>query len=74
MNQFRYLFGFFFITIGSLLLVHNFYPLFALESVWRLWPSILLLLGISSLVKHVTVKKITHGRNWRDCCLHYIFG
>lgn len=57
MNQFRYLFGFFFITIGSLLLVHNFHPLFALESVWRLWPSILLLLGISSLVKHVTVKK-----------------
>ncbi|MFM6956380.1 MAG: LiaI-LiaF-like domain-containing protein [Ignavibacteria bacterium] len=58
MNQFRFLFGFFFITIGSLLLAHNFYPFFVFESVWRLWPLILLLLGISSLVKQVTVKKI----------------
>ena len=58
MNQFKYLFGFFFITIGSLLLAHNFYPLFVVEDVWRLWPLILLLLGVSSLVKHVTVKKI----------------
>jgi len=58
MNQFKFLFGFFFITIGSLLLAQNFYPFFAFESVWRLWPSILLLLGISSLVKQVTLKKI----------------
>ena len=58
MNQFKYLFGFFFITIGSLLLAHKFYPLFVVEDVWRLWPLILLLLGVSSLVKHVTVKKI----------------
>jgi|GEM_PF-607205 len=58
MNQFRFLFGFFFITIGSLLLAHNFYPFFVFESVWRLWPLILLLLGVSSLVKQVTVKKI----------------
>lgn len=58
MNQFKYLFGFFFITIGSLLLAHNFFPLFVVESVWRLWPLILLLLGISSLVKQATIKKI----------------
>ena len=58
MNQFKYLFGFFFITIGSLLLAHNFYPLFVVESVWRLWPLILLLLGVSSLVKQATIKKI----------------
>ena len=58
MNQFRFLFGFFFISIGALLLAHNFFPFFALESVWRLWPLILLLLGISSLVKQVTIKKI----------------
>lgn len=57
MNQFRFLFGFFFISIGSLLLAHNFYPFFEFESVWRLWPMILLLLGVSSLIKHATVKK-----------------
>lgn len=42
MNQFSFLFGFFFISIGSLLLAHNFYPFFEFESVWRLWPMILL--------------------------------
>lgn len=58
MNQFSFLFGFFFISIGSLLLAHNFYPFFEFESVWRLWPMILLLLGVSSLIKLETVKKI----------------
>jgi len=57
MNQFRFLFGFFFISIGSLLLAHNFYPFFEFESVWRLWPLILLLLGVSSLIKYATAKK-----------------
>ena len=57
MNQFRFLFGFFFISIGALLLAHNFYPFFEFESVWRLWPLILLLLGVSTLIKLETVKR-----------------
>ncbi len=57
MNQFKYLFGFFFIAIGALLLANNFFPFFALDDIWRLWPLILLLLGVSSLIKQATVKK-----------------
>ena len=57
MMQFRFLLGFFFFAIGTLLLVDNFFPFFGFSSIWRLWPLILLLLGISSLVKHDIVKK-----------------
>lgn len=57
MMHFKYLFGFFFIAIGTLLLADNFFPFFGFPSIWRLWPLILLLLGIASLVKKDVVNQ-----------------
>ena len=58
MNQSKYLFGFFFLTLGCLLLADNFSPFFEFDEFWRLWPLILLLLGVSSLITKDSIKRI----------------
>jgi hypothetical protein len=58
MSQLRFFFGFFFVTIGCLSLINNFSPFFELDELWRLWPMILLLLGVSSLIKVESIKRV----------------
>jgi hypothetical protein len=58
MSQLRFFFGFFFVTLGCLSLINNFSPFFELDELWRLWPMILLLLGVSSLIKIESIKRV----------------
>lgn len=58
MSSSKLLFGFFFLTAGLLIFANNFIPIHGLQEVWRLWPLILIFLGISSLISQNTIKQI----------------
>lgn len=54
--------GVFFLAIGGLLLLANFTDLnFTWESAWKFWPMVLVLIGVSILVKNQIGKNITAG-------------
>lgn len=54
----KFLFGFFFITVGTLIFIDNFNHIYGAEELWRLWPLILILLGVSSLITLAYLKNI----------------
>ena len=54
--------GVFFISIGGLVLLGNLTPLsFTWNSAWKFWPSVLVLIGVSILVKNQVGKSIVAG-------------
>jgi len=54
--------GVFFLTIGGLLLLGNFTELnFTWDSAWKYWPMVLVLIGVSILVKNQVGKNIIGG-------------
>ncbi|HEX7358177.1 MAG TPA: DUF5668 domain-containing protein [Ignavibacteriaceae bacterium] len=54
--------GVFFITIGSLVLIGNLTDLnFTWNSAWKFWPTVLVLIGVSILVKNKVGKGIVAG-------------
>jgi len=54
--------GIFFISIGFLILINNISSFHVYyDEVWRLWPAVLILLGISMLIKQEIIKSILVG-------------
>jgi hypothetical protein len=54
----KFLFGFFFISLGLLTFIDNFNHIHGTEELWRLWPVILILLGVASLINYDKLKNI----------------
>jgi hypothetical protein len=54
--------GIFFISIGIFILINNLSSFhFYFENTWRPWPVVLILLGISMLIKHAVIRSILVG-------------
>ncbi|HEY7751105.1 MAG TPA: DUF5668 domain-containing protein [Ignavibacteriaceae bacterium] len=54
--------GTLFITIGLLVLLNNFYPIFMdWDTLWKLWPLVIILLGLSIIIKHKYGKGVIAG-------------
>ncbi len=50
--------GLFWVLIGALLLVHNFYPEFRiLHNIWKFWPVLIIIIGINIIIRYLHRKK-----------------
>lgn len=62
MKTSHFFWGFFFLAFGVLLLLANFTNIdFTWESAWKFWPMVLVLIGISILIKNQVGKNIIGG-------------
>ena len=44
--------GIFWIFIGLMLLIHNFYPDYRiLQNIWKLWPVLIIIIGINIIIR-----------------------
>jgi uncharacterized membrane protein HdeD (DUF308 family) len=44
--------GVFWIFIGLMLLIHNFYPDYRiLQNIWKLWPVLIIIIGINIIIR-----------------------